>query len=159
MKIVRFEDGHIDVTDGRKVEDVSAQCGGWAGEWIPVGINRLIRDFVSLRPQLAQALQSDAGVSHVSVRLETPLSWPNKLIAYPINCQDHAREMATQGMPTAQRDFLKANSSLAGPDPGAAPTRAPVRLCMPAGHDHPEPEGARVSQVVRHLHRGGGLGS
>ena len=115
MKIVRFNGGCVGVSDGRKVVDVSALCGAAAGEWPPVGINRLIRDFDALRPQLQQALQTGPGVALAEVHLETPVPWPNKLIAYPVNYHDHAREMATQGLSTVQGYFLKANSSLSGP--------------------------------------------
>lgn len=115
MKIVRFDGGRVGVSDGHKVVDVSALCGAEPGEWPPVGINRLIRDFDALRPQLEQALRAQAGAPIDSVRLETPVPWPNKLIAYPVNYHDHAREMATQGLSTVQGYFLKANSSLAGP--------------------------------------------
>lgn len=115
MKIVRFNGGCVGVSDGRKVVDVSALCGAAAGEWPPVGINRLIRDFEALRPQLQQALQAEPGLPLAQVHLETPVPWPNKLIAYPVNYHDHAREMATQGLSTVQGYFLKANSSLVGP--------------------------------------------
>lgn len=115
MKIVRYNGGHVGISDTRKVVDVSHLCGAGPGEWPPVGINRLIRDFDALRPQLEQLLASEPGVPLESVRLETPVPWPNKLIAYPVNYHDHAREMASRGLANIQGYFLKANSSLVGP--------------------------------------------
>lgn len=115
MKIVRFNEGRVGVSDGRKVVDVSALCGVVPGEWPPVGINRLIRDFATLRPQLERLLAAEPGVALDSVRLETPVPWPNKLMAYPVNYHDHAREMASTGLANSQGYFLKSNSSLVGP--------------------------------------------
>ena len=116
MKIVRFNQGRLGVSDGAKVVDVSQFAGVDSGEWPPVGINRLIRDFDALRPRLEQALRTEAGVALDSVHLQTPVPWPNKLMAYPVNYHDHAREMAvTRELANAQGYFLKANSSLSGP--------------------------------------------
>lgn len=138
MKILRFDGGHIGVSDGHKVVDVSALCGAAPGEWPPVGINRLIRDFEALKPRLARALQDEAGVPLDSVRLETPVPWPNKLMAYPVNYRDHAREMATQGLSNVQGYFLKSNSSLVGP---ADPVELPA---LPGREVHHECEIALV---------------
>jgi 2-keto-4-pentenoate hydratase/2-oxohepta-3-ene-1,7-dioic acid hydratase in catechol pathway len=115
MKIVRYNGGHVGISDTCNVVDVSHLCGAGPDEWPPVGINRLIRDFDALRPQLEQLLASEPGVPLESVRLETPVPWPNKLVAYPVNYHDHAREMASRGLANIQGYFLKANSSLVGP--------------------------------------------
>lgn len=115
MKIVRFDNGRIGVSDGRKVVDVSDLCGARTGEWPPVSVNRLIRDFATLRTTLEVRLASDPGIALESVRLETPIPWPNKLMAYPVNYHAHATEMASRGLANVQGYFLKANSSLVGP--------------------------------------------
>lgn len=115
MKLVRFNGTRVGVSDGRKVVDVSELCGATSGDWPPVAINRLIRDFEVLRPRLEQLLKSASGVALESVRLETPVPWPNKLMAYPVNYHDHAKEMASRGLANVQGYFLKANSSLCGP--------------------------------------------
>lgn len=115
MKILRFNDGRVGISDGIKVVDVSALCGVSTGEWPPVGINRLIRDFDALRPQLERLLHQEAGLPIESVRMQTPVPWPNKLMAYPVNYHDHAREMASRGLASVQGYFLKSSSSLVGP--------------------------------------------
>jgi 2-keto-4-pentenoate hydratase/2-oxohepta-3-ene-1,7-dioic acid hydratase in catechol pathway len=115
MKVVRFNGSRIGVSDGRKVVDVSGLCGAGDGDWPPVSMNRLIRDFGALRAQLESMLASEPGVPMHSVRLETPVPWPNKLMAYPVNYHDHAKEMASRGLANVQGYFLKSNSSLVGP--------------------------------------------
>ncbi|MDX3907281.1 MAG: fumarylacetoacetate hydrolase family protein [Pigmentiphaga sp.] len=113
MKVLRFNNGRLGISDGVKVVDVTDRFGG--EEWPPVGINRLIRDFSQHRAAFAALLASSDGVPVDAVRLETPVPWPNKLMAYPVNYHDHAKEMASKGLASVQGYFLKANSSLTGP--------------------------------------------
>ena len=115
MKLLRFNGFRMGVTDGVKVVDVSGLCGASEADWPPVAANRLIRDFETLRPQLQRLLASEPGVPIDTVRLETPVPWPNKLMAYPVNYHDHAKEMASRGLANVQGYFLKSNSSLVGP--------------------------------------------
>jgi 2-keto-4-pentenoate hydratase/2-oxohepta-3-ene-1,7-dioic acid hydratase in catechol pathway len=77
-------------------------------------MNRLIRDFDALKPRLTALLANEPGVPIGSVRLETPVPWPNKLMAYPVNYHDHAKEMASRGLASVQGYFLKSSSSLSG---------------------------------------------
>jgi 2-keto-4-pentenoate hydratase/2-oxohepta-3-ene-1,7-dioic acid hydratase in catechol pathway len=128
MKLVRFNQGRLGVTDGHRVVDVTALTNCESQDWPPVGMNRLIQNFEQLRPQLMAALSSQAGVALSSVQLETPIPWPNKLLAYPVNYHDHATEMASRGLANIQGFFLKANSSLSGP-------ADPVELPMLAGRE------------------------
>ncbi len=138
MKLLRYNDGHIGISDGTKVVDVSALCSTSAAEWPPVGINRLIRDYPTLKAALEAELRSRDGVPLASVRLQTPVPWPNKLIAYPVNYHDHATEMASRGLANLQGFFLKANSSLSGP---ADPIELPA---LPGREVHHECEIALV---------------
>jgi len=122
MKIVRFNQGRIGISDGQKIVDVSRQFGAGPQEWPPVGMNRLIRSFDQHRAEFIRLLQTEAGVPLASVHLETPVPWPNKLMAYPVNYHDHAKEMASKGLANVQGYFLKSNSSLSGPqDPVELP--------------------------------------
>ncbi len=115
MKVVRFNGGRIGISDGHKVVDVSGLCQAADDNWPPIGINRLIRDFEALQPRLQTLLDNEQGEPLASVRLETPIPWPNKLMAYPVNYHDHAKEMASRGLANIQGYFLKSNSSLVGP--------------------------------------------
>lgn len=115
MKIVRYNEGRVGISDGRKIVDVSPLCGAEPGEWPPVSIHRLLRDFGSLHASLEATLAAEPGVPIEAVHLLTPVPWPNKLMAYPVNYHDHAKEMASTGLASVQGYFLKAASSLAGP--------------------------------------------
>ena len=114
MKLLRFDGGRVGVTDGQKIVDASALCGASTTEWPPVAMNRLIRDFEELKPRLARMLAEEPGIPIAQAHLETPVPWPNKLMAYPVNYHDHAKEMATTGLASVQGYFLKSNSSLSG---------------------------------------------
>jgi 2-keto-4-pentenoate hydratase/2-oxohepta-3-ene-1,7-dioic acid hydratase in catechol pathway len=138
MKLVRFNQGRLGVTDGHRVVDVTALSNSEPQDWPPVGMNRLIQNFDQLRPQLMAALTSQAGVPLSSVQLETPIPWPNKLLAYPVNYHDHATEMASRGLANIQGFFLKANSSLSGP---ADPMELPM---LPGREVHHECEIALI---------------
>ena len=138
MKIVRFDQDHLGISDGQKVVDVSHLFSAGSGDWPPVGMNRLIRSFDQHRAEFVRLLETEAGVPLTSVRLETPVPWPNKLMAYPVNYRDHEKEMASKGPANIQGYFLKANSSLSGP-------QDPIELpALPGREIHHECEIALV---------------
>lgn len=114
LKLIRFDSGRIGVVRGDQVHDVSDAVGAGQGAWPPVEMNRLIRDFAVLRPAIERAADQARPVPLSSVRLLTPVPWPNKLMAYPVNYHDHATEMASVGFANVQGYFLKAASSLCG---------------------------------------------
>jgi 2-keto-4-pentenoate hydratase/2-oxohepta-3-ene-1,7-dioic acid hydratase in catechol pathway len=122
VRIARFDGGRIGVVVGEDIVDVSAAAGVTPGEWPPVGPVRLIRDFDALRPAIEAAAATGAKLPLASVRLETPVPWPNKVIAYPVNYHAHGNEMQAGYRATNQGFFLKPNSSLSGPaDPIVLP--------------------------------------
>ncbi len=113
MKIVRFDDNRIGVTEGDRLVDVTDLAGG--GEpWPPVAMNRLIARFDERRDALAARFADGPAQRFSDATLRTPVPWPNKLIAYPVNYHDHAVEMSSRGLANIQGFFLKANSSLSG---------------------------------------------
>jgi 2-keto-4-pentenoate hydratase/2-oxohepta-3-ene-1,7-dioic acid hydratase in catechol pathway len=115
MKIIRFNENRIGVVEGDHVRDITAVQGENAGsEWPPVGINRLIASFASLKDKIAEQARAAPAIPLSSVRVLTPVPWPNKLMAYPVNYVDHAAEMKSVGYANVQGYFLKSNSSLIG---------------------------------------------
>lgn len=123
MKIARFDGGRIGVVSGDQIVDVTSICSVDPAEWPPVGIVRVIAGFDALRPQLEAAVAAGGGERLADVRLETPVPWPNKLLALPNNYAAHTAEMtgrsyaATSGPRSADAAgfFMKANSSMVGP--------------------------------------------
>jgi 2-keto-4-pentenoate hydratase/2-oxohepta-3-ene-1,7-dioic acid hydratase in catechol pathway len=116
MKIARFNGGRIGIVVGDTIRDVTAAAGIDPAEWPPVGPLRLIANFATLRDKLVAAAQTAPAMPLDEARLETPVPWPNKVIAYPTNYRDHAAEMASTTRADLQGYFLKANSSLSGPN-------------------------------------------
>lgn len=117
MKLMRFNGGRVGVVRGDRVVDATAASGVDPSYWPPVGMIRLIADFERCRAAL-DAVGGD-GVPISSVTIETPVPWPNKLIAYPANYHDHAIEMNnTQYRASSRGFFLKSASSLSGVSDG-----------------------------------------
>ncbi len=114
MKLIRYNAGQIGIVRGDRVHNVSEVIGAGRGTWPSVEMNRLIRDFDALRADLERAADQTSPIPLESVHLETPVPWPNKLMAYPVNYHDHATEMSSVGFANIQGYFLKAASSLCG---------------------------------------------
>jgi len=115
MRIVCFNGNKIGVV-GREetVVDVSDLCEG-IGDWPPVSMIKMISRFEAMRPQLEKRVNEGKGVPIAQVRLEAPITWPNKLIAIPVNYHAHAVEMSSPAISSVAGFFLKSNSSLSGP--------------------------------------------
>lgn len=114
MKIARFNGGRIGLLVDGTIREVTAAAGVDPTEWPPMGPVRLIANFSSLCDGLARAAQQATPIPIDQVKFETPVPWPNKLIAFPVNYRDHATEMSSSGFANLQGFFLKANSSLSG---------------------------------------------
>ncbi len=115
MKIARFNEGRVGVVvDDQHLVDISDLAGIDTHQWPPVGPTSLIARFAELRPRIEQALGDLPRIALASVKLQTPVPWPNKVIAYPVNYHDHGREMQANYRATHQGFFLKPNSSLSG---------------------------------------------
>lgn len=148
MRLARFDGGRIGVCIGDDIVDVTDICGVDPGEWPAVGPLRVIRDFESLKPRIEAALPGLTRKPLCDVRLETPVPWPNKVIAYPVNYHAHGREMQAQYRATNQGFFLKPSSALSGPnDPVVLPQ-------VPGREVHHESElGIVIGKQVRGLKR------
>lgn len=127
MKIARFDGGRIGIVAGDRIYDVTEECGIDPAEWPPMGMVTTIAAFDELRPGIERALGLSVGVPLSSVRLETPVPWPNKLLAMPSNYKAHSEEMANPSRTmdaTTRGFFMKSTASLIGPsDPIVIPNR------------------------------------
>jgi 2-keto-4-pentenoate hydratase/2-oxohepta-3-ene-1,7-dioic acid hydratase in catechol pathway len=111
------------MVDGERVIDITDLAGAQPGTWPPVGMVRLIADWQARGSALRDALTRLESRPLADVRLEAPVQWPNKIIAFPANYHAHIDEMkhgAGSGVistykASGQGFFLKANSSLSGP--------------------------------------------
>ena len=89
MRLVSFDGGRLGVMAEDGVVEITDLAGVSAGAWPPVGMVRLIAEFDALRPQIAARIASAPRLDPVGLRLEAPVQWPNKVIAYPANYQAH----------------------------------------------------------------------
>lgn len=127
MRIARFDNDRIGLIVGESVVDVTEDVGAADDQWPPVGMLHLIADFDRLRPALEAAQSSGSRVPLESVRLLTPIPWPSKVIAYPVNYHDHGREMQADYRATTQGFFLKPPSSISGPEDAVVLPNIPGR--------------------------------
>lgn len=114
MKVARFDADRIGVVQGNQIIDVTEAVDARPGEWPPVAMNRLIAEFAQYRPKLDRAT-SPRAMPLPSVRLLTPVPWPNKIVAYPVNYHEHGLEMGSSYRANNQGFFLKPPSALSGP--------------------------------------------
>lgn len=146
MKIVRFDGGKIGITDGTDVVEVA----GVDKEWPPVAMLRFVRDFDRNKGEY----DFDGGkkIKLSSVRLDAPIVWPNKIVAYPVNYLAHGDEMRSGNRANLNGFFLKANSSISGPnDPIVLPD-------APGREIHHECElGLVIGRGGRHISRADAL--
>lgn len=148
MRLARFNGGRIGICIGDEIADVTELCGVDPAEWPAVGPLRLIRDYERLRRLIEAGLPVAPKLPLAQVRLETPVPWPSKVIAYPVNYHAHGREMQAGYRATNQGFFLKPSSSVSGPnDPVELPS-------VPGREVHHECElGIVIGKEVRGLSR------
>lgn len=153
MRLVSFNGQRVGVLKGERVVDVTGLVPGPDLQWPPVMMVRAIASFPEITAKIAEAAEGEPGVPLTSVRLSAPVQWPNKVIAYPTNYDDHITEMRSSGRSDRLGFFLKANSSLSGPDD-------PIVLPAIEGREvHHEAELAIIiGREARHVAPGDALG-
>ncbi|WP_028219440.1 fumarylacetoacetate hydrolase family protein [Paraburkholderia oxyphila] len=123
MKLVSFNNGRLGVVHGDVVVDITELGGVDPAFWPPVGMVKIIEAFLTQEAQIRDAIHNAPRVALSDVRLDAPVRWPNKVVAFPANYYAHIDEMRTgngSGLisrfkASGQGFFLKANSSLSGP--------------------------------------------
>jgi len=128
MKLARFDNDRIGVVRDGAIVDVTGIVDAQPGAWPPVAMNRLIANFSEYRGKLETAAKT-RGMPLNGVKLLTPVPWPNKVIAYPVNYHEHGVEMGASYRANNQGFFLKPPSALSGPaDPIVLPVNAGRRI-------------------------------
>jgi 2-keto-4-pentenoate hydratase/2-oxohepta-3-ene-1,7-dioic acid hydratase in catechol pathway len=128
MKLASYDGGRVGAIVGDTIVDLTDLTRADAAAWPPAAMLRLIAGYDGLAARIGERAAGGGGRSLAEVRLETPVPWPNKVIAFPANYHAHIAEMGEGNVISAftakgQGFFLKANSSLSGP---ANPIRVPV---------------------------------
>ena len=152
MKLASFDGGRVGYIEGDRLVDVTTLVIEPGDRWPPVAMVQLIARFDELEPAMLNGKNPRIPLS--DARLETPIQWPNKVIAFPANYREHIAEMQTgtglisRFSADGQGFFLKANSSLSGPaDPIVIPN-------LPAREIHHECELAVIiGRRGRHIAR------
>jgi 2-keto-4-pentenoate hydratase/2-oxohepta-3-ene-1,7-dioic acid hydratase in catechol pathway len=122
MKIANFNRGRIGIVEDTAIADISGVIGYDPIAWPPTGMLRFIAAFNHIKPRILEKLQTAERIPFAEAQLNCPVAWPNKVIAYPANYHAHIDEMKTgTGLiskfdASGQGFFLKANSSLSGPN-------------------------------------------
>lgn len=122
MKIFRYAGNRIGLIEGGQWHDVTAALDTDPASWPPVQMVSFLAEFAERRATILSDPRV-VPIDPVPDRLLTPIEWPNKLICYPANYQKHREEMNSQNRADKNRYFLKANTTLSGPnDPIVMPT-------------------------------------
>lgn len=130
MHLCRFDEDRLGLLDGDEIVDVSEVLDELpAVRWpLPLG-DLLIARLAELQPRIAAAAKTGRRLPRASVKLTSPVANPSKIIGAPVNYQKHLEEAQAATEINFGREiktidyyglFLKANSSLVGPDDGIA---------------------------------------
>jgi 2-keto-4-pentenoate hydratase/2-oxohepta-3-ene-1,7-dioic acid hydratase in catechol pathway len=120
MKLASFNHGRVGCIENSELIDLTDLVSGSEQSWPPVSMIRLIANFNALKTRISTGTALPR-LRLQDASLETPIQWPNKVIAFPANYREHIAEMKTgTGLISnfsadGQGFFLKANSSLSGP--------------------------------------------
>lgn len=112
MKLFRFNRGRLGIAEGDDWYDVTDALGVDPAAWPPIQSVQLIANWDPTLISHPKAKRVDPA----AIRLEVPVEWPNKLLAYPVNYVKHGEEMKSKNRADLNGFFLKANSSLSGPN-------------------------------------------
>ena len=115
MKLFRLEGNRIGIIDNDTWYDVTDALGIDTGAWPPTQMVTFIAEFDKHRGSILSN-PATRKIAPAKNKLVTPIEWPNKLLCYPANYQKHREEMNSSNRADKNKFFLKANSSLSGPN-------------------------------------------
>jgi len=151
MQVFQFNGGRIGVTQGAHSYDLTEALQVNPQAWPPVQMVQFIARFNDLMPGLLDDPKTQR-IDLAQVRLDVPISWPNKVLAFPVNYR--AGGLGGSGGQASELSgfFLKANSSLSGPND------AIVLPNLPGREVHHECElGIVIGKGGRHISRANAL--
>lgn len=122
MRIARFNKGRIGLVEGEEIVDITDPAGVDVEAWPPTGMVSLLGRMGAMPERISLLGENAPRLLLSDVRLDCPIDWPNKVIAYPANYQAHIEEqkvsdvgLISEFAANSQGFFLKSNSSLSGP--------------------------------------------
>jgi 2-keto-4-pentenoate hydratase/2-oxohepta-3-ene-1,7-dioic acid hydratase in catechol pathway len=115
VKIVGFGADSVGVSDGTQVWNVSRLLDS-APSWPPGSALRFAASFDRLKAELMTVMCEMPTATLADTQLAAPVRWPSKLIAFPANYASHNVEMHTGNRADINGFFLKAPSSICGPN-------------------------------------------
>jgi len=125
MKLCFFESNRLGLVDGDRVRDVSAALDLLAPQTYPLArVDLFIAALDRLRPAILDAASAAPPIDLDTLRLQSPVLNPGKIIAAPVNYKKHLLEAIADEATFAREHvrliqetglFLKATSSLIGP--------------------------------------------
>jgi 2-keto-4-pentenoate hydratase/2-oxohepta-3-ene-1,7-dioic acid hydratase in catechol pathway len=152
MKLIRFDGGRIGAITPDGAYDLTEALDIDPASWPPVQMVQVIAQFSTRVPAALQDRRARP-IDPARIRLEVPIEWPNKLLAFPANYRLHQLEMNSKNQADVNGFFLKANSSLSGPND------AIVLPNLPGREIHHECElGIVINRRGRHISRKDALG-
>lgn len=115
MKIALFNDNQVGVVQDNKVIDIS-EVVGWDNQEPQRSLEKLMGEFDSLKSKIEASLSTSPSYALEEVALRAPVPNPSKIVAAPINYILHKQEMNTALTVDGLGFFLKAPSSIIGPN-------------------------------------------
>ena len=132
MRLCRFNEGRLGLVEGENVRDVTAALDVLPSYQYPLPAYDVLVAHLDLVRSRIDGIRGQAPVLPLSsVTLLSPVANPGKIIAAPVNYQKHLDEVKSDSQIHANNPahtitiqqagvFLKASSSLVGPDEGIA---------------------------------------
>lgn len=115
MKIALFNENQVGVVVDETIYNVS-EVVGWDASAPQASLVKLMGEFDTLKPTIEAALTNCPAQPLADVALRAPVPNPTKIVAAPINYILHKEEMNTAATVDALGFFLKAPSSIIGPN-------------------------------------------
>ncbi|WP_339159449.1 fumarylacetoacetate hydrolase family protein [Paenibacillus sp. FSL W8-0186] len=114
MKIALFNDFQLGLVRGDKVYDVGGLLFNEKKTLCPMV--ELVRSYDTYKEIIESRYTECEAFNIAEVRLRQPVSRPGKIVAAPVNYLSHKKEMNVQHTARGLGFFLKANTSIIGPN-------------------------------------------
>lgn len=115
MRLALYNDNQLGVVIDETVVNVGNSVG-WDSMEVQHSFRQLLEGFDEYRPVLEAAASQGPKVKLSDVRLRPPVPEPSKIVAAPVNYMSHKLEMNQDFTVERLGFFLKAPSSIIGPD-------------------------------------------